>query len=243
MAKKLDPRLIEILTAYGEDANEALWDCHGTWVAYHKAIERIAAKAGVFFDKPEMIVNDPASKTVVICVTGKITKDGQPVKWEWSFGEVSPANNKNAYPYAMAEKRAKDRVVLKLVGLHGHVYSEEESDDFKRPEAANSEPPKRQVGWSKDGTTRTAHSLKKEKVWEEFQMELLECETPSMVTKLALAWSKKVEDDSWPESWKELLREEMQKRMTFLKSKPAPDDDTFPGDRPSGRFVSTLEAG
>ena len=28
----------------------------------------------------------------------------------------------------MAEKRAKDRVVLKLVGLHGLVYSEDESD-------------------------------------------------------------------------------------------------------------------
>ena len=32
----------------------------------------------------------------------------------------------------MAEKRAKDRVILKLVGLHGHVYSEEEADDFKK---------------------------------------------------------------------------------------------------------------
>jgi transcription initiation factor IIF auxiliary subunit len=31
----------------------------------------------------------------------------------------------------MAEKRAKDRVILKLVGLHGDVYSEEEADDFK----------------------------------------------------------------------------------------------------------------
>jgi hypothetical protein len=31
----------------------------------------------------------------------------------------------------MAEKRAKDRVILKLVGLHGYVYSEDEADDFK----------------------------------------------------------------------------------------------------------------
>ena len=30
----------------------------------------------------------------------------------------------------MAEKRAKDRVILKLVGLHGDVYSEDEADDF-----------------------------------------------------------------------------------------------------------------
>jgi hypothetical protein len=31
----------------------------------------------------------------------------------------------------MAEKRAKDRVILKLVELHGLVYSEEEADEFK----------------------------------------------------------------------------------------------------------------
>jgi len=50
---------------------------------------------------------------------------------EWSVGEAAPANNKNAYPWAMAEKRAKDRVILKLIGLHGLAYSEEEADDFK----------------------------------------------------------------------------------------------------------------
>ena len=35
-----------------------------------------------------------------------------------------------SYVYAMAEKRAKDRVIIKLAGLHG-AYSEEEADDFK----------------------------------------------------------------------------------------------------------------
>lgn len=103
--------------------------------------------------------------------------------------------------------------------------------------AVEPEPVKRQVGWSKDGTARTAHSLKKEKVWDEFQAELLECETPSMVTKLALAWSKKVEEDKWPGSWKELLREEMQKRMVQIKIQPVPDDDTFPGDLPSKQNI------
>jgi hypothetical protein len=32
----------------------------------------------------------------------------------------------------MAEKRAKDRVILKLLNAHGHLYSEEEADEFKR---------------------------------------------------------------------------------------------------------------
>jgi len=67
---------------------------------------------------------------------------------EWSFGEATPANNKNAYPFAMSEKRAKDRVILKLVGLHGDVYSDTEidkqaQDDIKeRATKEKKEPPK-----------------------------------------------------------------------------------------------------
>ncbi len=39
-----------------------------------------------------------------------------------------------AYVYAMAEKRGKDRVILKLIELHGLVYSEEEADEFRNGE-------------------------------------------------------------------------------------------------------------
>ncbi len=41
-----------------------------------------------------------------------------------------------------AEKRAKDRVILKLLNIHGVLYSEEEADDFKRQDkaAANDQP-------------------------------------------------------------------------------------------------------
>ncbi len=62
---------------------------------------------------------------VVILVTGRFND-----KVEWSFGEAAPYNLKNNYPFAMAEKRAKDRVILKLVGLHGDAYSEIEADEF-----------------------------------------------------------------------------------------------------------------
>ena len=41
-----------------------------------------------------------------------------------------------AYVYALAEKRAKDRVILKLVGLHGLPSSEEEADEFKSSAAS-----------------------------------------------------------------------------------------------------------
>ena len=44
-----------------------------------------------------------------------------------TYGEVSKSNNRNAYPIAMAEKRALSRAVLKLAGFYQHnVYGEDE---------------------------------------------------------------------------------------------------------------------
>mgnify|MGYP000512813174 FL=1 len=110
---------------------------------YHKALENIAAHKGVTFDEPKVIHSDVALKSVVMLVTGRMDQ-----RTEWSFGEATPANNKNAYPFAMSEKRAKDRVILKLVGLHGDVYSDTEidkqaQDDIKeRATKEKKEPPK-----------------------------------------------------------------------------------------------------
>jgi hypothetical protein len=126
MPRPLDKTISEVLSKYGETPKDACWDCHGVWVVYHKAIERMAARAGIAFDQPTVIEANTQAKTATIVVTGTMGD-----RAEWSFGEASPANNKNAYPFAMAEKRAKDRVVLKLLGLHGLAYSEDESDDFK----------------------------------------------------------------------------------------------------------------
>lgn len=50
----------------------------------------------------------------------------------YEVGEVSQANCKNAYPYAMAYKRLFDRVVLKLCKLaYDGIYSDSEADEFK----------------------------------------------------------------------------------------------------------------
>jgi hypothetical protein len=140
MPKKIDPTVAEILKKHGADPATDIWDCHGTWVAYHRTLEKIAASAGVQFDPPTVIESDSQSGVVALCVTGHIGE-----RAEWSIGEATPKNNKNAYPYAMAEKRAKDRVIIKLVGLHG-LYSEDEADDFKRteppPVVEKTDPPK-----------------------------------------------------------------------------------------------------
>lgn len=49
----------------------------------------------------------------------------------FEVGEVSSANCKNDYPYAMAYKRLFDRVVLKLSKLaYAGIYSDSEADEF-----------------------------------------------------------------------------------------------------------------
>lgn len=123
MARKIDPTVTKILEGFGMDAKEVLWDCHGTWCMYHRYLEQVAAEQGIVFKPPTIIENDGLNKSVAIVVVGEREE-----RSEWSIGEASPGNNKNNYPWAMAEKRAKDRVILKLLGLHGLVYSETEMD-------------------------------------------------------------------------------------------------------------------
>lgn len=121
------PKLPDHIRKIGEKfglKNDDLWNCHGTWVAYHRALERIAAEQKIAFQPPTVL--EATSPSVAICVFATLGD-----RTEWSIGEAAPNNNKNAYPWAMAEKRAKDRVILKLLDLHGLVYSEEEADDFK----------------------------------------------------------------------------------------------------------------
>jgi len=130
MAKPLDPIIEEVLNRYEIDPRLALWDCHGTWVIYHKYVELIGMKAGVILDTPRVIECSVEKKFVVILVEGALGR-GEDAPYAWSYGEAAPYNNKNAYPFAMAEKRAKDRVILKLVGLAGHVYTDQDVADIK----------------------------------------------------------------------------------------------------------------
>lgn len=133
---KIKKEIADILAKFDLDPKEALWDCHGTLVIYHKHCELIAAKAGIVFDAPQIIEAKSGDKIVAICAVGRMGD-----RCEWSIGEAAPGNNKNAYPYAMAEKRAKDRVILKLVGLSAYLYSEDEADSFK-DEKPKAEAPK-----------------------------------------------------------------------------------------------------
>jgi len=137
----MDDVIKELMKDLKLNYEDNTWVVHGkARVVLHKALEKIAAHKGIKFDAPAMIANDPEKKIAAMCVTGHLGD-----RAEWAIGEASPNNNKNAYPYAMAEKRAKDRVILKLLNMAGDYYSDAEAEDFKRENAAQEqtqEPPK-----------------------------------------------------------------------------------------------------
>ena len=139
MTSKIPENLIKILKQIGETRESSTWDCHGTAVVKHHALEKIANMYNINFDNPIVIETDIKNKCVAIMVKGYHNKGSAGKVEAWSIGEATPYNNKNIYPYAMAEKRAKDRVILKLIGISGDVYSEEEGDNLKnsKPKGVN----------------------------------------------------------------------------------------------------------
>jgi len=137
-----DTKIADILAEYGEPLAGNIWRVQGQAVIYHKTLERIAAQAKIAFDPPNVLRAE--RDEAVLLVTGRMASPAGE-RAEWSIGEAlvnvnyRMSGRQAAYVYAMAEKRAKDRVILKLIGLHGLLYSEEETDDFRvgRPTAAD----------------------------------------------------------------------------------------------------------
>jgi len=124
---EIPSNLREALKTISEPEDRALWlhKQSGKLIIKHYALERIATEKGIKFDPPLVIESDIVNKGIAVSVTAHLEE-----KTEWSIGEAAPYNNVMNYPYAMAEKRAKDRVILKLLDVHGQVYSQEEADDF-----------------------------------------------------------------------------------------------------------------
>lgn len=100
-------------------------DSRGFIIITRAGVEQIAAKLGARVEfEPVFQWSDPATGTYVIKAQAWFDKTVAT-----SYGEVSGNNNRNAYPVAMAEKRAMSRAVLKLAGLYKfNVYGEDEVD-------------------------------------------------------------------------------------------------------------------
>jgi hypothetical protein len=120
-------------------SRDDVWEVQGNPVVKHQALERLSSALRIIWHKPEVLRAE--RDEAVLIVTGNLP--GGPSEWsigEAVIGQNLLARNKTAvYPYAMAEKRAKDRVILKLAGLYGS-HSEEEADDFKQGVKPEEEP-------------------------------------------------------------------------------------------------------
>lgn len=222
----LDPRIEVIREQYGLDKSD-FWELpqkKGTWLVKHAALEMAAAKAGIVFDNPIIIEAASVDGVAVISVRGELPPpvDKNRGQSEWSIGEASPKNNKNAYPWAMAEKRAKDRVILKLIGIHGLVYSEDEmpDNDERAPRHVEAEAP-------------PARTLVKDQrvIWTDLRDEIDSCAT---VEELATLWVSKLfqtEMKKLKDSWQKLLVEHKDDHKAILMGEPptgpriAPDFD------------------
>ena len=124
----MDKRITDIINELGFDPKEVLWQCHSAWIMYHRFIEEAGNVKGVIIESLDEVETKSSEGIAVIKCTATMG-DRKAI----TYGEASPKNCKIAFPFAVAEKRAVDRAILKLIGLHGFVYSEEEADDFKAP--------------------------------------------------------------------------------------------------------------
>tara|TARA_Y100001970_G_scaffold231839_1_gene288353 strand:+ start:3165 stop:3659 length:495 start_codon:yes stop_codon:yes gene_type:complete len=107
------------------------------WAITHKAMEKIALREKILIVDLEISYVDLTLNACVVKCTA--VKDGIKVI---TFGECTPKNSFNSYPVAMAEKRALDRAILKLAGLHGDFHSEDEMDLRKQQEDRRDSPNK-----------------------------------------------------------------------------------------------------
>ena len=121
---KIDPIVKDILQELKFNPSECLWEKHGATCMKHRYIEIAGQEKGVVIESLDEVEKNSAEGVVAIKCTASLGKSKV-----ITYGEATPKNNKNGYPYAMAEKRAIDRAILKLIGIHGFVYSDDEVDD------------------------------------------------------------------------------------------------------------------
>ena len=104
-------------------------------ILHHDACEKIASKAGVRYEKPEWLSRGEAGVWAVQASGYIPNESDDPENILWTTGEASKDNCTAKYLVNMAEKRAKDRLVLKLIKAYEYgIKSEEEADNFKEPE-------------------------------------------------------------------------------------------------------------
>lgn len=221
LIKITDERVEALRVQYGLDPSD-FWELpqrKGTWIAKHSALEVIAVKAHILFESPQIIEANTESGIAVLAVRGTVANE--PHRTEWATGEASPGNNRNAYPWAMAEKRAKDRVVLKLAGIHGLVYSEDELDTPPPKAAIPVESPRKPVEAlpvpAKSGLKNTAQR----DVWGRMVTATRACKSIAEFNALWDHPASKAAYDNFPPDWKQEMDFEIADKESELSERLA----------------------
>ena len=97
------------------------------YIITHDTCEKIASVENIIIQPPQIINSEKDLVRMIV-----VAKKGDKVMW--ADGEADNSNCKNNYKFAMASKRAIDRVILKLINAYEYgIYSDVEADDFKKP--------------------------------------------------------------------------------------------------------------
>ena len=117
----------------------------GKWIIKHDGVEKIASMDGIIFEDPNFIITE--RDCCVLHGTASLPLGGNKFKTEWTIGEADmKLNCKMGYPYAMAEKRLKDRLTLKLINAYEYgIYSDVEADVFSKGKNTPENPTKLQL--------------------------------------------------------------------------------------------------
>ena len=112
--------------------NGGMWEFKpGKWIIKHLEVEGLAQHYNI--ETNIDLVHCNLDKDVAVVKAAALNK----TRKFYSLGEASPKNNQFDYPVAIAEKRAVDRAILKALGIHGTVYSDQEMPNEKPNSNAN----------------------------------------------------------------------------------------------------------
>ena len=113
----------------------------GKWILTHDACTKIATIENIHTLKIECLHSVEASVRLLITMT-KYGVNDKPSKTETTIGEADGKNCRgNLYYGCMAEKRGKDRAILKLINAYEHgVASEVEADSYEEGKAEKKQP-------------------------------------------------------------------------------------------------------
>tara|TARA_R100001594_G_scaffold81366_5_gene115892 strand:- start:1341 stop:2102 length:762 start_codon:yes stop_codon:yes gene_type:complete len=223
------PKTLEmILKANNIEPKDAVWQTHKNHVLYHKTAERLADVYGITFDEPTILEQNEG--TIAIMVKGRRglnidalkTLNEEEDRYEypavpkevWKIGEVNPQNCKIAYPWAMAEKRAKDRVILALLGISGDVYSDAEAEEWSHAKDENYKQAQilmhhnavvreyiEEIAITKKELAKPVEQIDWSKIWETYEAEIPE------KSQIAL-WVATTKGGVWTTRERQLIKQE-----------------------------------